>query len=74
MKFIKCCEIDVFLRDHGIRWVLQNYGRYRIGPGFTVADYVKTLEFFRTAHRPRRHNPHTGSLEFAPRHIVKDIW
>jgi hypothetical protein len=55
MKFITSEKIEQELRRIGMRQVLVKYGRHRIAPGFTVADYVKIGEFYRTAgrHLPR---------------------
>lgn len=57
MTFIASDKIDEELRKIGVRLVLAQYGRYRIAPGFTVADYVKIGEFYRNA---GRHVAHEG--------------
>jgi len=59
MTFITSHEIDRRLDEIGVKQVLAKYGRYRIAPGFTVADYVKIGEFYRTAgqHLPEDRRP-----------------
>ena len=49
MTFISSEEVEKALRRDGLKKVLAKYGRYRIAPGFTVADYVKIGEFYLTA-------------------------
>ncbi len=53
MKFMTAEKVDDALREHGIQKVLADFGRFRIAPGFTVADYVKIGEFYRNAGRKR---------------------
>ena len=62
MKWITSEEIEWLLGEHGVQWVLQNYGRYRIAPGWSVADHVKVGEFFNTAGRFLRCGHPTGVL------------
>ncbi|HAO78907.1 MAG TPA: hypothetical protein DCQ92_08020 [Verrucomicrobia subdivision 3 bacterium] len=54
MKFIASDKIDADLEKRGVQWVLEHYGRYRIAPGFSVADYVKLVEFYSSASRSRQ--------------------
>ena len=49
MTFIPRDEVKRALRELGPQQVLAKYGRYRIAPGFTVADYVKIGEFYMSA-------------------------
>lgn len=53
MKFMTAEKVDAALRKDGMQKVLAEFGRLRIAPGFTVADYVKIGEFYRTAGRKR---------------------
>ena len=49
MKFMTSDEVELQLRKLSVQQVLAKFGRYRIAPGFTVADYVKIGEFYRSA-------------------------
>lgn len=57
MKFMTAEQVDDALREHGVQKVLANFGRFRIAPGFTVADYVKIGEFYRNAGRKKATGP-----------------
>ena len=49
MIFVTSNFIEQELMTKSVRQVLQEHGRKRIAPGFTVADYVKIGEFYKGA-------------------------
>lgn len=66
MTFITVYKVEEKLRELGAKKVLEEYGRYRIAPGFTVADYVKIGDFYMPPERPvmhrTRHASHTSGM------------
>lgn len=46
MKFISTERVERLIKRNGTSKTLQKYWRYRIAPGFTVADYIKIGEFY----------------------------
>jgi hypothetical protein len=63
MTFITSEEVEKKLRELGVTKVLEKYGRYRIAPGFTVADYVKIGEFYMTAGEYLEHKDYPADTD-----------
>jgi hypothetical protein len=49
MTFVTTGFVEAELKRKSSTQVLQEHGKKRVAPGFTVADYVKIGEFFLNA-------------------------